>query len=113
MLWHLKKNRRATPFVEQARSLKISASKAETPEDLLNIEGIQPALLTAAGVSDKAARQLLAQDKLDAIQGLIKNFLEPAGSDFIEELVFRFLLTRATLQAVQCVMSEEHWHSAS
>ncbi len=90
----LEKNRRATPFVEQARSLKISAFKAETPADLLNIEGIQPALLTAAGVSDKAARHLLAQDKLDAIQGLIKNFLEPAGSDFIEELVFRFLLTR-------------------
>jgi type II restriction enzyme len=26
--------------------------------------------------------------------GLVKNFLEPAGADFVEELVFRFLLTR-------------------
>ncbi len=90
----LEKNRRATPFVEQARSLKFSASKADTPADLLNIEGIQSALLTAAGISDKATGHLLPEDKSDAIQGLIKNFLEPAGSDFIEELVFRFLLTR-------------------
>jgi len=90
----LEKNRRATPFVEQARSLKVSVSKAKTPKDLLDIAGIQSALLTAAGVSDKAAGHLLAQDKLDAINGLIKNFLEPTGSDFIEELIFRFLLIR-------------------
>lgn len=58
------------------------------------IEGIQPALLTAAGVSDKAANHLQAQDKAEAIQGLIQNFLEPAGDNFVEELVYRFLLTR-------------------
>jgi hypothetical protein len=34
------------------------------------------------------------EDKIEAIRGLIKNFLEPAGSAFVEELVFRFLLTR-------------------
>ena len=31
----LEKNRRATPFVEQARSLKAAASQAKTPADLL------------------------------------------------------------------------------
>jgi hypothetical protein len=31
---------------------------------------------------------------MEAIRGLIRNFLEPAGANFIEELVFRFLLTR-------------------
>lgn len=36
----------------------------------------------------------LAEDKIEAIQGLLKNFLEPAGTNFVEELVFRFLLTR-------------------
>ncbi len=51
-------------------------------------------LLTAADLSDKSLVHLTPQDKLDAINGLIKNFLEPAGSNFIEELVFRFLLTR-------------------
>jgi len=90
----LEKNRRATPFVEQARSLKAVASQAKTPADLLIIESIQPALLTASGVSDKAINYLLSQDKMEAIQGLIAKYLEPAGAAFVEELVFRFLLTR-------------------
>ncbi|MBI2486718.1 MAG: restriction endonuclease [Deltaproteobacteria bacterium] len=90
----LEKNRRATPFIAQARALKVSASKARTPADLVNMSDIQPALLTAAGLSDKAATHLQPQDKAEAIQGLIKNFLEPAGENFVEELVFRFLLTR-------------------
>lgn len=90
----LEKNRRATPFIEQARTLKLFASQATIPTDLLAITDIQPALLTAAGLSDKAIKYLEIQDKIDAIQGLIKNFLEPAGANFIEELVFRFLLTR-------------------
>jgi len=90
----LEKNRRATPFVAQARALKIAASKARSPRDLLNIPDIQPALLTAAGVSDKATNHLQDSDKREAVDGLIKNFLEPAGINFVEELVFRFLLTR-------------------
>ena len=32
--------------------------------------------------------------KKDAISQLIEKFLEPAGNDFIEELVYRFLLTK-------------------
>jgi len=68
----LEKNRRATPFVAQARALKV----------------------TAAGVSDKAANHLQDSDRQEAILGLIRNFLEPAGTNFVEELVFRFLLTR-------------------
>lgn len=90
----LEKNRRATPFVAEARALKVSASKAERPQDLLQMESIRASLLTAAGVSDKAANHLTETDHLEAIQGLIDNFLEPAGKDFVEELVYRFLLTR-------------------
>jgi hypothetical protein len=60
----------------------------------VNIKGIESGLLTAAGLSDKALNHLSPQNKDDAIKGLIKNFLEPAGVKFIEELVFRFLLTR-------------------
>lgn len=90
----LEKNRRATPFVEQAKVLKAAASRIKTPMELLGFEDIQPALLTAAGVSDKATRHLEPQDKIAVIRGLIENFLEPAGASFIEELVFRFLLIR-------------------
>lgn len=90
----LEKNRRATPFVEQARALKVVASVAKKPSELLKIDDIQSALLTAAGVSDKAVAHLQIQDKQDAIQGLVQNFLEPAGANFVEELVYRYLLTR-------------------
>jgi type II restriction enzyme len=90
----IERNRRATPFIDQARVLKTIASQVNSPADLTNIIEIQPALLAAAGVSDKAAGYLQAEDKIQAIQGLIKEFLEPSGSDFVEELVYRFLLTR-------------------
>lgn len=90
----LEKNRRATPMVAEARALKTTASGAKTPGDLLAFADIQSALLTAAGISDKAAGHLEDSDKREAIKGLIENFLEPAGTNFVEELVFRFLLTR-------------------
>ncbi len=90
----LEKNRRATPYVAEARALKSAASHAKTPGDLVRITEIQPGLLTAAGVSDKAANHLQDADKQEAVARLIRNFLEPAGANFVEELVFRFLLTR-------------------
>lgn len=90
----LEKNRRATPFVDEARKLKAAASRAKTPHELFKMKKIRPGLLTAAGVSDKAANHLEESDKDDAIAGLVSNFLEPAGTRFVEELVFRFLLTR-------------------
>lgn len=90
----LEKNRRATPLVAQARDLKAAAAQARTPADLLGMREIHPALLTAAAVSDKAAKHLAEADKHQAILGLIENFLAKAGADFVEELVFRFLLTR-------------------
>lgn len=90
----LEKNRKATPFVAEARALKVSALQANTPQKLLEMESIKASLLTAAGVSDKAAKHLTEADQKEAIQGLIDNFLEPAGKEFIEELVYRFLLTR-------------------
>lgn len=89
----LEKNRRATPFVAEARALKSAAAKAKTPVELIRIGDIQSGLLTAAGVSGKAATHLQDSDKKNAIAGLIEKFLEPAGASFVEELVFRFLLT--------------------
>ncbi|QSJ20665.1 type II restriction endonuclease [Nostoc sp. UHCC 0702] len=90
----LEKNRRATPYVAEARALQEAASEAENAADLLKVKGIEMGLLTAAGLSDKSLAHLMPEDKIEAINGLIKNFLEPAGANFVEELVFRFLLTR-------------------
>ena len=90
----LEKNRRATPFVSEARVLFSAASGAKRPADLLKIQGIESGLLTAAGVSDKALAYLQPEDKKQAVEELIAKFLEPAGERFVEELVYRFLLTR-------------------
>ena len=53
----LERSRRATPFVEQARALKVAAMRVSHPDELLEIEGIRVALLTAAGFSEKATKQ--------------------------------------------------------
>lgn len=90
----LEKNRRATPFVNEAITLKESASKAKKASDLLKIKGIEAGLLAASGLSNKALSHLSEADKTQAIKQLIKDFLEPAGSKFVEELIFRFLLIR-------------------
>ncbi len=90
----LERSRQATPFVEQARALKVIAMSAKRPNDLLEIEGIRTALLTAAGFSEKATKQTTEKDQIGAIQDFIEKFLEPVGANFAEELVYRFLLTR-------------------
>jgi len=88
------KNIKATPFVEEAKSLKIVAAKAKKPKDLLNLTDIYPSLLTASGLSNKSLNHLTKDNKDEAIKNLIEKFLEPAGEKFIDELIYRFLLTR-------------------
>jgi hypothetical protein len=90
----LEKNRKATPFIEEAKALKAITSKVKNPLELLDLKSIRPSILTASGISDKAKKHLTAEDEKVAILGLIKNYLEPAGSSFVDELVYRFLLTR-------------------
>lgn len=90
----LEKNKIGTPFVEQARSLKVAASKAKKPEELIGMQSIKAALIKAAGISDKAETHIENKDKEVAIRNLIDKFLIPAGPNFIEELVYRFLLTK-------------------
>ncbi|BBD55762.1 AvaI/BsoBI family type II restriction endonuclease [Planktothrix agardhii] len=76
----LEKNRRATPFIEQARTLKLFASQAKMPADLVNITDIQPALLTAAGLSEKAIKYLEIQDKIEIWHQLETERLENAAN---------------------------------
>lgn len=90
----LEKNKKASPVINAAKSLKVLASQAKTARDLLSIQEIRPALLTAAGLSDKAIGYFSEEDKDDAITRLIEQFLEPAGTSFVEEVVYRYLLIR-------------------
>ena len=90
----LEKSRRAGCYVEQGRALRAAAMQADKASDLLALRNIQPALLAAAGLSDKALSHLEEADKQEAIGRLVEEFLEPAGEDFVDELVYRFLLIK-------------------
>lgn len=90
----LEKNNAATPYVNEAKALKVAALRAGTVRRLADVTAIRGSLLTAAGLSDKALGYLTEADKQEAINNLIEHFLEPAGDAFADELVFRFLLTR-------------------
>jgi type II restriction enzyme len=90
----LEKNRRATPFVEEARTLQYKIKEINTPEKLLDYPEIRNGLIAASGISDKAASHLGEDGAIAAANEFIRNFLIPAGAQFKEELVFRFLLTK-------------------
>ena len=90
----LEKNYIAVPYIEEAKALKNLACKAHKPIDLLKISDLQLSLATASGLSDKAMSYLTDDDKKEAIKGLIDNFLETAGIDFVNELVYRYLLIK-------------------
>jgi len=90
----LEKNYLAMPYISEAKALRALSQVAAKPKDLLKIKDIKPGLLTASGLSDKALKYLLESDKTNAIKGLIEEFLEPAGDQFIDELVFRYLLIK-------------------
>ncbi|HDL0813527.1 MULTISPECIES: AvaI/BsoBI family type II restriction endonuclease [Enterococcus] len=90
------KNLKSTPFIEEARSLKvmIQAAGVKTPAELLNYDELRAPMLTASGISDKAKKFLNEEDQKTAIKNLITDFLEPAGTGFIDELVYRYLLIK-------------------
>ncbi|MBI3789192.1 MAG: restriction endonuclease [Ignavibacteriales bacterium] len=90
----LEKNYLAVPYVEEAKALKSLANRISKPRDLLKVGDLRVGLLTASGLSEKALNHLTEEDRTSAIEGLIEKFLEPAGDDFIDELVYRYLLTK-------------------
>ncbi len=90
----LEKNYLAVPYIEEAKALKSLASRIKKPNDLLEVNELRVGLLTASGLSEKSLNHLTEDDKTLAIKGLIEKFLKPAGEDFIDELVYRYLLTK-------------------
>jgi len=90
----LEKNYIAIPYIEEAKALKGLAAQVKKSKDLLNLRDLRVGLLTAAGLSDKSLNYLTEDDKILAIKELIEKFLEPAGESFIDELIYRYLLTK-------------------
>lgn len=90
----LEKNLIGSPYVAEARALHVLASNVGNPRNLLDSRDLRKGLLAASGLSDKALKFLTEENKTAAILGLVETFLEPAGKDFPDELVYRFLLTK-------------------
>ena len=64
----LEKNRKALPYIEDAKTLKSYALRAKTPLELLNMPNIYKGLLTASGLSDKSLKYFSDIDIVDVIR---------------------------------------------
>lgn len=90
----LEKNMVGDPYVKQALAFKSMVSHTKGPDDFLTMPSIRPFLLTAAGLSEKSLHYLNNEDHTLVIKELIDKFLKPAGSAYIDETIYRFLLTK-------------------
>lgn len=90
----LEKNTVGDPYVKQALAFKAMVSHTKGPDDFLTMPSIRPFLLTAAGLSEKSLQYLNNDDRTLVIQELIDKFLKPAGSEYVDETIYRFLLTK-------------------
>lgn len=90
----LRRNRESLPFIDKAKALKVCLHRnTRECSDILTLDNIRESLLEAAGVSVKAKAHLDAQDKHDILTGFVKEILEPCGHKYIDEIVYRYLLT--------------------
>lgn len=90
----LEKNERAGPHIAAARALRARAIHLGSPAAIVSDPIIKDALLSAAGLSNKALQYLDDDDKQQAIIEFSKKYLEPSGLEFADELTYRFMLTR-------------------
>lgn len=90
----LDKSRLCMPYVEEAYAFKAMTDGVRQPEELLDMPQVRAFLTTASGLSDKSLNHLNGDDQIYAIQELIRNHLRPAGDQFLDEAVYRFLLIR-------------------
>lgn len=90
----LEKNRIGDPYIKQALAFKAMTAHTTGPDDFLNIPQIRPFMLTATGLSEKSLQHLNEEDYTVVIKELIDKFLKPAGSTYIDETIYRYLLTK-------------------
>lgn len=90
----LEKNVIGDPYVKNAMAFKTMAAGTKGPDDFLDDLSIRPFLLTASGLSDKSMQYLSQDDQTAAIKELIEKFLKPAGENYIDEVIYRYLLIK-------------------
>jgi len=90
----LRKSKESIPYIDKAKALKlILEQKTKKPKDILKLDEIKACCYEAAGVSVKANNYLSDDDLNEILLEFIKEFLEPAGKQYIDELIYRYLLT--------------------
>lgn len=82
------------PYVKNALAFKAMVSNTQGPDDFLKISSVRSFLLTASGLSEKSMQYLDVDDQTVAIKDLIEKFLKPAGENYIDEAIYRYLLIK-------------------
>lgn len=90
----LEKNKISDEYARAASRFKRLMQDVDNPDDLLDNQSVRDYLLTASGLSDKSMQYLTDDDKTALIKELVDVFLKPAGEDFIDEAVYRYLLIK-------------------
>jgi len=83
----------ADQTVHGAKELIASLKKIKSTKEL-GSQNLVPYLAMAAGLSEKAQRQLTLDDKMAIIENFLKKATKHGWQDFPEEIVFRYLLTK-------------------
>ena len=84
----------AIPLIEQAKALRVAALTCQSASDLQQRRDIRPAILLAAGLTGVESQRLHDGFKDAAVRALIDDYLLPRGEHFVDELVYRFLLSK-------------------
>lgn len=90
----LQKTEKAEPFVKEAQDFYAALKKVKSVEELLVSEKYRDDLAYACGFSDKAKSQLTAAELSGAIKKVLTRIYKEAGSEFRENILYRYLLTR-------------------
>jgi hypothetical protein len=90
----LRRNKEAVPFIDKAKALKATLqAHTNQPHDILSIVKVKESLLESAGISVKAKAHLSDIDKERLLADFIDQILIPSGKDYIDEIIYRYLLT--------------------
>ena len=90
----LEKNMMSDPYVKRALAFKALVANTDGPDDLIAMTEVRSFMLTASGLSDKSMQYLSETDKTNAIAELVEKFLKPAGTNYIDEVIYRYLLIK-------------------
>lgn len=90
----LQKTEKADPFVREAIDFYEALKKVKSVDELLGSQKYRDNLAYACGFSDKAKSQLTDTELNGAAKKVLTRIHKEAGSEFRENILYRYLLTR-------------------